>query len=335
MTLVTELPEPVVALLRSGTFAQYATVNAAGEPIDTPVLCFPEDDLSRLSLATGLAYPAKAERARRNPKVGLYLEGGPDDPVVSIAGMAAVRDADLQGNVNRYLAEASYTLPHAPDWSHARKAIWYWTRILVEIVPARILWWDNPAAMNAAPRRWQAPAGTVFPRSDPAPPKTASRAARWDERPWRELASQALGRGAAGHLSLLDAEGFPLPIRASTVELRDDCLELAVPGGAPWSNAGPACLTFGGIETFLGRVDRHVGRVRFAVTRTLPIFPMTEDMTQLWDPTDDTRRQLMRRLEEELQRRGQPLPEIAATRPPPSAGYRRRMARLGIAIPGQ
>jgi hypothetical protein len=65
------------------------------------------------------------------------------------------------------------------------------------------------------------------------------------------------------------------------------------------------------------------------VERTLPIFPMTKDMTQLWEPTEDTRTQLMRRLKEEVERRGQSIPTIPIDRPEPTAGYRRRMARAG------
>lgn len=330
MIPVDRLPDHVVALLRSGSIAQYATVSSAGAPIDTPVLYFPGDSPGSINLTTGLSYPAKAERARRNPKVGLLLEGGADEPVISIAGMAAVRDGDLQDNVNRYLAEACYTLPHNPGWTLARQAVWYWTRIIVEISPVRILWWDRPAEMGWTPHCWEAPAGSRFPQSDPAPPGKTSSPAQWEERPWRELAAQALGRNAAGHLSVLDAEGFPRPIKALSIAATDTGFALTLPGGLPWKLAGKACLTFAGIETFLGDIASSMrGATHFTVARTLPVFPMTLDMRELWEPTPDTRRQLMRRLEEELRRRGQPMPSLPAQRPPPSESYRRRMERMG------
>jgi len=87
-----------------------------------------------------------------------------------------------------------------------------------------------------------------------------------------------------------------------------------------------------------GRVVREAcgtARHHLAVERTLPIFPMTQDMAQLWHPTPDTRAQLMRRLEEELLRRGQPVPTVPETRPPPSEGYRRRLLRMGKSIEGE
>jgi hypothetical protein len=92
--------------------------------------------------------------------------------------------------------------------------------------------------------------------------------------------------------------------------------------------AGKACLTFGGIETFVGEVTRGPdGKVAMTVERPLPVFPMTQDMMQLWEPTEDTRVQLMRRLGHEAERRGQPIPAVPLDRPPPSEGYRRRLAR--------
>lgn len=330
-----ELPREVVELMRSATVAQYASVSAAGMPVDTPVLLFPSEGLRSFDLATGLSYPAKAERARRNARVGLLLEGGPDEPVIAIAGMAAVRDADLQANVERYLAESSYTLPHDPDWELARQAVWYWTRIIVEVSPVKVLWWRSPEAMESPPQRWQAPAGSAYPQSDPAPPGKASRPAQWQQMPWQDLAAQALDSAVPGHLTLLDEDGFPLPIRARSVERTANGLAIELPAGRPWAIAGQACLTFGGIETFLGTACVDEGKILLDVDRTLPVFPMTQDMTQLWEPTPDTRAQLMRRLEEETGRRSQPVPTIPLDRPPPSEGYRRRMERMKAAATGR
>lgn len=328
MSLQSELPGAVLDLIQGGSISQYATISAAGVPIDTPVLFFPSHDLRTLDIATGLSYPAKAERARNNPRVGLWIEGGADEPVISIAGMAVVKDSDLQANVDRYLSEAAYTLAFDPDWSLARQAVWYWTRMLIEITPASIIWWDTPAAMDRAPHRWDAAADTVFARSDPAPPGKTSKAAKWQERPWRELAAQALERGSPGHVSVIDAAGFPRPARAEAIVLVDEGLRFEMPSGIPWVLQGTACLTFGGVETFIGSIEARDGGYALVVERTLPVFPMTQDMSQLWEPTDDTREQLMRRLTEEAGRRGQPIPSIPQERPEPTPGYRRRMARF-------
>lgn len=324
--MLRELPGRVLDVLRRGRAAQYATVSAAGVAIDTPALYFPSDGLRSIDLATGLSYPAKAERARRNPRVGLLIEGGSEDPVISIAGHAAVRDADLQANVERYLSEAGHTLPGDPDWAIARQAVWYWTRILIEVTPARVLWWDNAAALDAPPHRWDAPADTVFAKSDPAPPGAPSRPAKWEQPPWPMLADQALARGADGHLSVVDGEGYPRPFGVRAVRRTEGGFMLDVAKGAPWSLSGPASLTFQGIETFIGEVSNHDGAAIMRVERALPVFPMTRDMRQLWSPSPDTYEQLMRRLRHETERRGQPIPTIPAERPEPSAGYRLRMA---------
>jgi hypothetical protein len=215
----------------------------------------------------------------------------------------------------------------------ARQAVWYWTRIIVEIAPARVLWWDSPTAMDEPPQIWRAPEGTRFAASDPVPPGKTSQPAQWAQKPWRNLAEQALGRKAAGHVSLIDDEGFPLPIRARSIALTGAGFTLDLPRGIPWLAAGKACLTFGGIETFLGEARIADGQVLMTVERTLPVFPMTQDMTQLWEPTPDTRAQLMRRLGEEVARRNQPIPTVPIDRPPPSEGYRRRMERMKAARP--
>ena len=114
------------------------------------MLLFPSEGLQTFDVGTGLSYPAKAERARRNPKVGLLIEGDPSEPIVAIAGHAQVRDTDLQANAERYIAETAHDPEVDVPWEIARNAVWYWTRIIVAITPVRMLWWDNRLAMDSA-----------------------------------------------------------------------------------------------------------------------------------------------------------------------------------------
>jgi hypothetical protein len=330
MTMLRELSGPVVELMRSGSLAEFTTISAAGVPIDTVALYFPSEGLRSFDLATGLAYPAKAERARRNPKVGLLIEGGPGEPVISIAGSAAVRDSDLQANLLRYLSEAGYTLPGNPDWSLARKAVWYWTRIIVEVAPVRVMWWQSAAAMDDPPRRWDAPSDATYPESDPAPPGPPSRPPKWEQPPWQELARRALARGASGHLSLVDGEGYPVTVRARAIEQTADGFALEMPNGVPWSAAGLASLSFRGVETFVGTVTSRGRSTCMRVDRALPLLPMTNDPREVWDPSPDTHEKLMLRLRHETQRRGLPIPSVPVERPKLTEHYERRMARSRV-----
>lgn len=324
-TFLAHLPEDVRHLIRSRITAEYATVSAAGVPIDTPAFFFPSADLSTLDIGTGLAYPAKAERARKNPKVGMLIEGADDQPVVSLAGIAAVRDADLQANLDRYLAETIFSPninPELNDWAQIRETmLYYFTRILIVITPSHVRWWPNRAAMDDAPQEWRAPHGTVYPRSDPAPPGKASPAPEWGQPPWQDLARRALAERLPAHLTLLDAAGHPAPIRVREYTSHADGFALVVPRGAPWRE-GKATLSFVGKEIFVGHATTMGENRVLRVERALPVWPlMTEAVA-----SDHTQHALTTRLRQEMARRGQPLPVVPITPPPPTAGARLREA---------
>jgi hypothetical protein len=333
MNSLHDLPERVFKLIESGVVAEFSTVTRAGVPIDTPTYYFPSDDMQTLDLATGLPNPAKAERARRNPKVGLLIEGAPEEPVVVVRGRAAVRDSDIQSNAIRYLAETGYKgISHGITWEKARLAVTYWSRIIIENKPERIYWWDNQAALQRLPQVWNAAPETIYPVSDP-PPSGAMKASAWPVRPWQVVAKDAVQSGAAAHLSVLDADGYPVPMRAHSFELTDAGFRLIIPQGTPWKLQGKASLTFAGFRTFVGDAAPETGTIFFRVERSLPQHPSTLDTKQVLQPSEDTLAKARARLEYEAGRRGQSLPVIPSEPPPRTRIAMIRMARIASASP--
>jgi hypothetical protein len=317
------LPPDIAQMIASAMFCEFGTISAQGVPIDTPLLCFADPGCRSIDVGTGLAYPTKAERARRNPKVGLLLEGGPTQPVISIGALATVKDANIQANAERYIAEViAYfdSFSGGNPWAVARQAVWYWARIFILATPKNISWWRSPAQMNEAPQRWDAPPDFEYPSSDPAPKAPASTAPKWPTREWQERAQELLAQKIGGHLTLVDNEGYPLPIRTHSAELVDDGLLLGLPKGVPWRPQGQASLCFAGLATFIGEAHADTRGTHFTVERMLPDLPLVLDPREIWTPSDAIRTSLVTRLEQELARRGLPIPTIPHEPPAPTRG---------------
>ena len=328
-----DLPRHVFALIESGVVAEFATLTAHGVPIDTPTYYFPSDDMATVDLATGVPNPAKAERARRNPRVGLLIEGRPEEPVVVIRARAAVRDADIQANAIRYLAETGWTgISHGITWEQARQAITYWSRIIIVNTPERIYWWDNHAALDGPPGVWQAPPDTVWPQSDPAPAAPVT-PGNWTARPWEAVAKDAIAAGHPGHLSVVDADGYPLPMRTRAIDLVDGGFRILIAQGMPWRSEGKACVTFAGYRSFVGTAEAQGDAVFFRVERALPQHPSTLDTKQVLQPAAETLARTRARLEAEMARRGQPLVTIPELPPERSRIAKIRMARIASDAP--
>lgn len=333
MSSIHDLPEHVFRMIESGVVAEFATLTAKGVPIDTPTYYFPSDDMATIDLATGVPNPAKAERARRNSKVGILIEGRPEEPVVVIRAHAAVRDRDIQSNAIRYLAETGWQgISHGITWDQARLAITYWSRIIIENTPERIYWWDNHAALDRAPGVWNANPATVFPESDAAPEAAVS-PGNWTARPWQEVAREAVESGNAAHLSVVDADGFPVPMRAKAFELVDEGFLLNMPKGTPWKLEGSASLTFAGFRTFVGEAVPQGNGVLFRAERALPQHPSTADTKQVLQPSEATVAKTRARLEAEMARRGQPLPVIPMEAPERTRIAKIRMERIASDSP--
>lgn len=320
-------PAEILPLLEEAMTCEVATLTRQGIPITTPLTPYIGDNEGTLDVSTGLTYPAKAERARRNPKVAmLYSDavgtGLTRAPIVLIYGSASVQDRDIQANTDRYvrlsLAKSPAGFKGVPAF-FLRSMAWYFARIWIQVTPQRILWWaDGDTAQQ--PQSWVAPSDLQLPTSDPPPPgkqpppwKTP--AAHW--RPNALRASQELGLPI---LTTVDHAGFPVPMRTIQATLTEDGFALTLPAGAPLSSSGPGCLTFhthpqvfSGQENkaFLGKTISHeAGKVDFVVERALADWSLHGSRLQAGLEFFQNGRSVRPRLLAEAQRRGQPVPRV-------------------------
>ncbi len=325
-------PEELLPLFERSVTVELATMSRAGQPITFPLTPYVGDDGRTLDVSTGVTYPAKAERARRYPRVCL-LYGDPADaglpggPVAVVQGLATVRDSDLQAGTDRYLRLQITRFPRAVKGPRflLRGAAWYLARIWIHVTPARIRWWPD-GRLDEQPREWLAPPATVAPPSDPAPP--GRQPASWTQAPgdWRSAARMAVKRLDLRDLTVVDRDGTPLCVPVSGVAEHADGFRLALPRGVLPVAAGPACLTFhthppGWPETTTHQENRaFVGQLApdqaggpaavFRVERLLGDWSLSGNPLKFMFDFIVKQRQMTPRLRAEAARRGQPVPRV-------------------------
>jgi hypothetical protein len=318
-------PAALDPLFDGSITAEYSSLTASGRPVTVPTTPYVGAG-GTLDVSTGLTYPTKAERARRNPSVSLLFadplgERMADAPVALVQGHAAVRDSDLQANADRYVRASTTKLPDAtkgqPKFVLKRMA-WYYARIWVEITPLRIRWWSDRAMAEPA-GEWLAPSGQALPASDPAPAGTAPPAWRPPPVDWRSVADRALDTLPLVDVTTVDGDGFPVCVPVGVVGIDGDTVELAVGAGAPVLPAGPGCLTvhghaahFTGQEnhTLVGTLDTGGGSPRFRMERALADWSLVGNRASTAVSFLAAGRSLRPRLKAEAARRGQPLPKV-------------------------
>lgn len=319
-------PSELLAVFERSITVEYASLTRRGTPVTVPTTPYLGSGGDTIDVSTGLTYPAKAERARRDPRVALLFadpvgSGLEDPPVVLVQGLATVRDADLQANTDRYVQASMAKLPDATKAAPRaalRRMAWYYARIWIEVTPLHIRWWpsrslDEPAA------EWNALAGTAAPLSDPAPP--GAQPAPWIAPPakWRAVVRQGLRRLPWHDLTVVGPNGFPLCLPVAASEPAYEGLLLRLGPGAPPLDAGPACLTMHGHpERFTGQENRTLvgsitlkdGAVRFRVERALGDWSLPGNTVRMGMGFMAKGRVLRRRLAAEAARRSQPVPEV-------------------------
>lgn len=324
-------PSELLAVFEHAVTVEYASLTRHGTPVTVPTTPYPGTTGETIDVSTGLTYPAKAERARRDPRVALLFadpvgSGLEDPPVVLVQGLATVRDADLQANTDRYVQASMAKLPDATKAAPRRalrRMAWYYARIWIEVTPLHLRWWPS-RALDEPAEEWNALEGTAAPLSDPAPP--GAQPAPWIAPPstWRAVVRHGLRRLPLHDLTVVGPNGFPLCLPVAASEPVYEGLLLRLGPGAPPLEPGPACLTmhahaerFTGQEnrTLVGSITPKDGAVRFRVERALADWSLPGNTVRMGMGFLAKGRVLRRRLASEAARRSQPVPEVRLPTP--------------------
>jgi hypothetical protein len=309
---------------------EFGSLTLSGKPVTVPVSPYVGPDRRTLDVSTALTVPAKADRARANPKVCLLYadpigEGMSDLPVVLVQGHAAVRDADLQRNTDRYVELSGTKFPAAvkgvPKFVLGRLA-YYYARIWIEITPLRVWWWAN-RELNGEPNEWRAPSDTTSPPSDPHPVGESPPPWRPPPVDWHPVARYALDRLELRDLSTVDSDGYPVCVPVTLSALENDTLAVRFGPGAPKLLPGPACLSlhshgqiFTGQEnrTFVGRYSSDSQGDLFRIERALGDWSSPGNRLQVAKAFLGKAPKLTPRLKAQAARRGQPAPRVRVGR---------------------
>ncbi|MEV8633134.1 hypothetical protein AB0395_15885 [Streptosporangium sp. NPDC051023] len=310
---------------QSSVVCAYTSLTRDERPVTWPVTPYPGAH-GTIDVSTGLAYPDKAERARRDPRVALLFEG---DPVVLVQGVAAVRDADLQANADRYVRDSFAKIPDAMSgmpWFLLRRSVWYFARIYIETSPERITWWPG-GDLTRTPLTWTGSADTTPAPSGPAPsgPAPSDPAPSGPRLPgrstppadWRPYARRALGLGRP--IVSMVADGMPVTVPVRDFAPTGAGYDLRLPVGVP-AMPGPVCLTFHKHDpgmrwqenvVLLGTAEPAADdRLTVVIDRALPDWSLPENPFQRVRSLLTHGRQLNRRIQAEAARRAQPVPKI-------------------------
>ncbi len=319
-------PPELLALFERAVTVEYASRTRSGDPVTVPVTPYLGEDGRTLDVSTGLTYPVKAERARRDPRVALLFSdalgtGLERAPVVLVQGLATVRDADLQAGTDRYvrlsMAKAPEVYAGQPGWL-LRTLSWYFARIWIQVTPTRMLWWPE-GRLDAQPREWKAPLGTQAAPSDPAPSGPGAAGVLTPPADWRPAAAEAAGLPTRD-LTVVGADGFPVVLPVRELAPVPEGFRLQVAPGAEPVPAGPACLTFHAHSvpftaqqnrSFAGalRADEG-GSLTFGVQRQLADWSIPTGRVRSTVDFLGKGRRLRPRLRAEAARRGQTPPVV-------------------------
>lgn len=314
-----EIPSEVAEVFEKFVAAEYAYFTPRGAPLCWPVTPYWYPERGVLAVATGLAYPNKADYAKRNPKVSFLFSdptssGLHDPPEILVEGNATVLEDDIQANTDRYVGELRSKFPVARFGLNpvsVRLLDFYLPRLWVEITPIRITISTTSArkVIGRPPASYSArfASDSESKRDEIAPRRPALSP--------RELAAlrRTVEEFESAVLTVPGTDGYPV---AKRIEPRFEDETLTLPFDDLENVPCRASVTFhrhrfGGtrFEAYMvrGNISRRDSETVFRPTRLVGFFG-----NGLIFPLSVVRSvpRLRRRLKKELQRRGKQMPVL-------------------------
>lgn len=189
-----------------------------------------------LAVTTALGMPRKAAHVRRDPRVALLFSdatgAGIDRPsIVLVQGTASVDDHDLERNRRRYRVDIELKPTGPAEAPAGERFDWYFTRIYIDVRPARVLVWPGAAARPDV-------FGSLPAAAAPAPPPSYGHAGTAHRR-----VGEIGGRYDSAVLSTLGADGHPFSIRLPmTADRRGRWIAIEADDVGCELRPGPACV---------------------------------------------------------------------------------------------
>ncbi|MEA2447039.1 MAG: hypothetical protein QOK47_676 [Actinomycetota bacterium] len=153
---MTVLPKDVEELLQAALVAELTVIDAKGRPVTYPLI--PLYDGTHVYMHSSVLFSKKLEHIKRNPHVSVTITdqiAAPVDPFrrATIQGDARVIEDDLHSGWEKTIL---------PLWVEKEPMIGklvkqrfamplFWERAVIEIVPRRVLLWDD-GRTDAAPK---------------------------------------------------------------------------------------------------------------------------------------------------------------------------------------
>lgn len=279
--------------------AEYGYISPRGLPLCWPVTPYWVPGRDVLAIATGVAYPLKADYAKVTPQVALYFSdatgsGISDAPSILVKGRATVLDVDLQENTDRYVRAIR------KKFISARLAVNNLTVKLLDFYLPRLWVEIEPTSIEERPH------GATPPIASPPGVGTGQSLSDQD----KSRVDQIATRFDDGVLTVIDENGSPDMTRMGIAGLGNGKILLEMPGPS-----GDATLTFH--HHSMAGTRFHAYMLRGIIEASMPSQFVTERLVGFFGngalfplsvipQIADKRRSLKR----ELKKRGQPMPKL-------------------------